>query len=67
MADETEKTVFDEVTALAEKLTFASDSKKAEWINDHMKAAGWTPTTTWSPPSGDSGKGGGSGKGGWFK
>jgi len=64
MADET-PTTYDRILALAEELKFSSDSKKEEWINDHMKAAGWKPTTTWSAPEGDEGKK--SSGSGWFK
>jgi hypothetical protein len=66
MAEGDEKTAYEKTVEFAEGLTFASDAKKADWINEHMKAQGWVATTTWTAPTGDTGKGKASG-GGWFK
>lgn len=66
MASEAEKTAFDEVSALAEKLGFKDEDKKQKWIADHMTQLGWKPNTTWEPPGDDDGKGGKRNGGGWF-
>lgn len=41
-----------------------SDEQRQQYVDEHMKRAGYKPTTTWGDPE-ESGDSGGSG-GGWF-